>query len=198
MERGSILARLHVDPPQVPSFILGARSQPHQLLSGGWSPPHRQRSRSPLGLVRQSRSQLPRNPPDPTRPICHRLGLPPPDGGGDGLDPRLPVRTALADVAGRRPLCLSPTADIAAAPPVTWMPFRLARVSRPVPPGIDALSVTELLQAMRQDDRSGSATSAGSMTVLPGTMPCSVPASSSSSETPRRRHVGHDRKGRRG
>jgi tetratricopeptide (TPR) repeat protein len=67
-------------------------------------------------------------------------------------DPQLPIRNALAGVASRRPLCLSPTADSAAAPPVTWTPSRLARVSQPVEPGTEALSVTELLAAMRQDE----------------------------------------------
>jgi len=65
-------------------------------------------------------------------------------------DPGLPIRHALAGVAARRPICLSPTADTAAAPVLTWTSSRLARVSRPVPPGPEALSVTELLGAMRQ------------------------------------------------
>jgi hypothetical protein len=69
-----------------------------------------------------------------------------------GTDPRLPIRKALASVAARRSLCLSPTADNAAAPPVAWTSFRLARVSRPVKPGSEALSVTELLTAMRQGE----------------------------------------------
>ena len=67
-----------------------------------------------------------------------------------GIDPGLPVRSALAGVAPRRALCLSPTADIAAAPALTWTPFRLTRVSRPVAPVSDALSLTELLEATRQ------------------------------------------------
>ena len=67
-----------------------------------------------------------------------------------GIDPGLPVRRALADVAGRRPLCLTPTADSAAAPPLTWTAFRLTRVSRPVAPSSDAHSLTELLQATRE------------------------------------------------
>lgn len=66
------------------------------------------------------------------------------------IDARLPIRNALAGVAGRRPLCLSPTADTAAAPAVAWTTFRLARVSRHVAPGPEALSLTELLAAMRQ------------------------------------------------
>jgi Tetratricopeptide repeat len=69
-----------------------------------------------------------------------------------GIDPRLPVRDALADVAARRPLCLTPTADSAAAPPVGWTPFRLTRVSRAVDPGPAALSLTELLEATREGD----------------------------------------------
>jgi hypothetical protein len=67
-----------------------------------------------------------------------------------GVDPSLPIRSALAEVSARRTLCLSPTADSAAAPALTWTPSRLTRVSRPVRPGADALSVTELLTAMRQ------------------------------------------------
>jgi hypothetical protein len=67
-----------------------------------------------------------------------------------GIDPGLPVRNALEDVASRRPLCLTPTADSAAAPTLKWTPFRLSRVSRVVEPGPEALSVTELLEATRQ------------------------------------------------
>ena len=67
-------------------------------------------------------------------------------------NPALPIRNALAGVAGHRPLCLSPTADSAAAPAVTWTTFRLARVSQPVQPGAEALSITELLGAMRQGE----------------------------------------------
>lgn len=66
-----------------------------------------------------------------------------------GADPGLPVRTALAGVAARRPLCLSPTADSAAAPDVAWTPFRLTRVSGRIETASDALSITELLEAMR-------------------------------------------------
>ena len=67
-----------------------------------------------------------------------------------GIDPKLPVRSALADVASRRALCLTPSADSAAAPALRWTPFRLTRVSRSVEPGSEALSLTELLQASRQ------------------------------------------------
>jgi hypothetical protein len=67
-----------------------------------------------------------------------------------GIDPGLPVRNALKDVAGHRTLCLTPTADSAAAPSLDWRPFRLTRVSRVVPAGPEALSVTELLEATRQ------------------------------------------------
>lgn len=66
------------------------------------------------------------------------------------IDPRLPVRSALEDVASRRTLCLTPTADSAAAPAFTWTPFRLSRVSRSVEPGPEALSMTELVEATRQ------------------------------------------------
>jgi hypothetical protein len=67
-----------------------------------------------------------------------------------GIDAALPVRSALEDVASRRTLCLTPSADSAAAPALSWKPFRLTRVSRPVTNGSDALSLTELLQATRQ------------------------------------------------
>jgi len=67
-----------------------------------------------------------------------------------GIDPGLPVRSALEDVSSRRTLCLTPTADSAAAPILNWTPFRLTRVSRSVEPGAEALSVTELLEATRQ------------------------------------------------
>ena len=69
-----------------------------------------------------------------------------------GTDHGLPIRNALAGVAPRRPLCLSPMADSAAAPAANWTAFRLARVSRPGEPGAEALSVTELLAAMRQGE----------------------------------------------
>jgi len=67
-----------------------------------------------------------------------------------GVGPGLPVRNALADVAARRPLCLTPTADMAATPPIVWTPFRLTRVSQTVDAGQDALSFTQLLEATRQ------------------------------------------------
>ncbi|HEX6104456.1 MAG TPA: tetratricopeptide repeat protein [Gemmatimonadales bacterium] len=66
------------------------------------------------------------------------------------VDPSLPVQRALATVAPRRAVCLSPGTDSAAVPSLTWAPFRLVRVSRPPTPGGEALSVTELLKATRQ------------------------------------------------
>jgi hypothetical protein len=68
-----------------------------------------------------------------------------------GVDPALPVQRALAAVAPQRPLCLSPGTDTAAAPPIAWAPFRLARLSRAPVPGSDALSLKELLKASRQN-----------------------------------------------
>lgn len=67
-----------------------------------------------------------------------------------GVDPALPVQRALGDVAPRRTLCLSPTTDSAAVPALTWAPYRLVRVSRPPTSGPEAMSVTELLKAVRQ------------------------------------------------
>lgn len=68
------------------------------------------------------------------------------------VDPSLPVQRALAAVAPRRPLCLSPGADSAAAPPLAWMPYRLVRVSGPPGPTTGALSVTELIKASRGNE----------------------------------------------
>ncbi len=68
-----------------------------------------------------------------------------------GVDPGLPVQRALANVAAHRVLCLSPSTDSAAAPPLAWVPFRLVRVSRPAPVTGDALEITELLKAARTD-----------------------------------------------
>ena len=47
-----------------------------------------------------------------------------------GIDPALPVRNALEDVADRRTLCLTPTADSAAAPRARLEPVPASRVSR--------------------------------------------------------------------
>ena len=68
-----------------------------------------------------------------------------------GVDPGLPVQRALGDVAPRRPLCLSPGTDSAAVPALAWLPYRLVRVSRPATPGPEAMSVNELLKAVRQN-----------------------------------------------
>jgi hypothetical protein len=68
-----------------------------------------------------------------------------------GVDPGLPVQRALAAASTSRTLCLSPSTDLAAAPALAWVPFRLVRLSRPPAPGPDALSVAELLKASRQD-----------------------------------------------
>jgi hypothetical protein len=66
-----------------------------------------------------------------------------------GVDPALPVQRALAAVAGRRRLCLSPGADSAAAPALTWVPYRLVRLSGPPSPSPSAITVTELIKASR-------------------------------------------------
>jgi hypothetical protein len=67
-----------------------------------------------------------------------------------GVDPSLPVQRALAQVATNRTICLSPTTDLAAAPALSWMPFRMVRVSRAAAPGPDALTIGELIKASRQ------------------------------------------------
>jgi hypothetical protein len=68
-----------------------------------------------------------------------------------GVDPGLPVQRALAAASTSRTLCLSPSTDLAAAPALAWVPFRLVRLSRPPAPGPDALSIVELLKASHQD-----------------------------------------------
>jgi hypothetical protein len=67
-----------------------------------------------------------------------------------GVDAALPVQRALAAVAASRTVCLSPTTDLAAAPALSWEPYRLVRVSRSPGPSADALSVAELIKASHQ------------------------------------------------
>ena len=67
-----------------------------------------------------------------------------------GVDASLPVQRALATVAANRTVCLSPTADLAAAPAIAWEPYRMVRVNRSPGPSPDALSVIELLKASHQ------------------------------------------------
>ena len=68
-----------------------------------------------------------------------------------GVDPGLPVQRALGDVAPRRPVCLSPGTDSAAVPALAWVPYRLVRVSRPAAPSPEAMSINELMKAVRQN-----------------------------------------------
>lgn len=67
-----------------------------------------------------------------------------------GVDPSLPVRPALTVVAVRRPICVGPTADSAAAPAGAATAVRMVRVVGAVPPSSDVLTVGELLKAARQ------------------------------------------------
>jgi hypothetical protein len=67
-----------------------------------------------------------------------------------GVDAALPVQRALAAVAVSRTVCLSPTTDLAAAPALSWEPYRMVRVSRSPGPSPDALSVVELVKASHQ------------------------------------------------
>jgi hypothetical protein len=67
-----------------------------------------------------------------------------------GVDAGLPVRQALAAVASRRPVCLTPLADSAAVPSSSMVPVRLVRVYTPSPVATpDILTVTDLLQSER-------------------------------------------------
>lgn len=66
-----------------------------------------------------------------------------------GVDEALSVQQAMARVAEKRPLCLSPMADRAAAPLGLWTPVRLVLVAGPADqrPPAGVLSVTALLEA---------------------------------------------------
>lgn len=66
-----------------------------------------------------------------------------------GVDPALPVRPALTVSAVRRPICVGPTADSAAAPAGTPVSIRLVRVVGRPKPSADVLTVGELLKASR-------------------------------------------------
>jgi hypothetical protein len=68
-----------------------------------------------------------------------------------GVDASLTVQRALAAVAAHRTVCLSPSTDLAAAPVLSWEPYRMVRVSRTPAPSADGLSIMELLKAWRQD-----------------------------------------------
>ena len=67
-----------------------------------------------------------------------------------GVDAKLPVRQALAAVADRRTICLTPMADTAAVPFTQFAAVRLVRVSAPgATPTPEVLSVTSLLEMER-------------------------------------------------
>jgi len=66
-----------------------------------------------------------------------------------GVDPALAVRPALTATAVRRPICVGPTADSAAAPAGTPVAIRLVRVVGRQAPSADVLTVGELLKASR-------------------------------------------------
>jgi hypothetical protein len=99
------------------------------------------------GMERPSLDVLPIRPDLYATDSLYRLRM----AQAMGVDPALPVQRALGDVAPRRPLCLSPGADSAAVPELAWLPYRLVRVSRPAAPGPEAISVNELLKAVRQN-----------------------------------------------
>lgn len=67
------------------------------------------------------------------------------------VDPDLPLRTALAETASRRPICIAPDADEAAIPDMTWHASRLVRVNRGDAPAGDVLSFTAYLEASKGD-----------------------------------------------
>ena len=69
-----------------------------------------------------------------------------------GVDPALAVRPALTATATRRPICIGPTADSAAAPAGPLTTLRMVRVFGSVVPSADRLSIGELLRATRLGD----------------------------------------------
>jgi hypothetical protein len=66
-----------------------------------------------------------------------------------GVDPALAIRAAMAQTAGRRPVCFGPMADTAAAPMAGAVPVRLVRVIGVGAPPAEVLTVGELLKASR-------------------------------------------------
>ena len=62
------------------------------------------------------------------------------------VDPRLPLRDAIRAAASRRPVCITPSADSAAVPPLSWRASRLVRLSRGDTPREAALSFTAFLE----------------------------------------------------
>ncbi len=66
-----------------------------------------------------------------------------------GVEPSLAVRPALTAASSRRPLCIGPTADSAAAPIAPSRPMRLVRVIGPGTAPAESPSIGELLKASR-------------------------------------------------
>lgn len=67
-----------------------------------------------------------------------------------GVSSALPVRAALAASSARRPLCMGPQADTAAAPGALAAPLRMVRVIGPVTGADEPLSLGELIKVTRQ------------------------------------------------
>jgi hypothetical protein len=66
------------------------------------------------------------------------------------IRPVTPVAQALSAVAARRPVCLSPTADSAAVPPLPLVAFRLLRIAGPdAPEAPEPLGIIELTAVER-------------------------------------------------
>ena len=174
------------DSPPLPAVHPRARRQPAQLLSGGRRAPHRhrprERSRSgTTAWICALRRLL------PIRPDRYATDsrLPPPHGRGDGgRSRRCRCGARWRTSPPRRPLCLTPTADSAAAPALAWMPFRLVRVSRPAAPA-PTRSASPSCSRRRAAGRLalGQRCPRRSTTAPPATTPSSAAASSSSSET---------------
>ncbi|MEP6572649.1 MAG: hypothetical protein ABJD11_08130 [Gemmatimonadota bacterium] len=71
--------------------------------------------------------------------------------GALNADPSLPVRQALALVATRRPICMSPLADSGAVPSASWHAVRLVRVSGVTgTESAEPLTVTDLVRNERR------------------------------------------------
>ena len=131
--------------PAAAALYSRAGRQPPRLLPGRWraSGGHRLEA---LSVWYDTANWLAaRHPPAPPRrcmpptPLRRRMAE------AMEADPGLRSGARSTGVAARRPLCLRPTADSAAAPALTWTASRLAWVSRPVHARPRGLSLTELL-----------------------------------------------------
>jgi hypothetical protein len=65
------------------------------------------------------------------------------------VDSALPVRSAIAEAAAHRPICLTPATDKAAVPQLDWHASRLVRISSGAAPVDQVLGFTSFLEASK-------------------------------------------------